>query len=133
MQYHIILVTKYRRPAIYGDVEKIIKSQIHEVVEKSFEGQVIEMESDKDHIHVLVSIGPKYALMDVVAVMKGRTSREVRSQCWDQVKKQLWGDHFWSPSYYVATTGGVTIETLKQYVQSQPEKPRKAGRPKLTK
>lgn len=84
------------------------------------EGSVVQIETDTDHVHILADLSPKRAVTEQINVLKGVTARLIRRDHWDEVRKYLWGDSFWSESYYIATAGGVTIEMLKQYVQSQP-------------
>ena len=73
------------------------------------------------HIHLLVELPPKYSIMEVMNVLKGVTARIARRDHLAEIRKSLGGDSFWSPSYYASTAGGVTVETLKEYVASQQE------------
>lgn len=123
INYHLILVTKYRRPVINEKISKSLKRECTRLLEENFEGHVTSIETDKDHVHILTELSPKYALMDIMSALKGVTSRIIRRDHWDDIKGELWGDSFWSNSYYAATTGGATLDVIKRYVESQ-------GRPK---
>lgn len=118
LTYHIILVTKYRRPVLTGAVAEKLKSECVRLI-RSMGGQVTEIETDNDHVHILAELSPQRALSDQMNVLKGVTSRILRRDHGDELKKMLWGSSLWSESYYIATAGGVTIETLKKYVESQ--------------
>lgn len=135
LTYHIIFVTKYRRPVLTGKVAETLKSECRRLIEE-MDGEILEMETDKDHIHILADLCPTRSVTEQINVLKGVTSRTLRRDYGDLLKQQLWKDSLWSPSYYVATAGGVTIETLKKYVESQETEEhfrkygkRKRGRP----
>jgi putative transposase len=68
---------------------------------------------------LLVSMPPKVAPAKLVNSLKGVSSRFLRQQRFPEVRKALWGDHFWSPSYFVASTGGATLAKVKAYIQQQ--------------
>ena len=118
LHYHIVLVTKYRRPVLTGNVAETVKGECTRIIEH-FEGSVVEVETDVDHIHLLVDMPPKYAMSEVVNVLKGVSSRIARRDHLPEIQEHLKGGSLWSPSYYLATSGGVTLETLKEYVRSQ--------------
>ncbi|MCC2256184.1 IS200/IS605 family transposase [Ruminococcus sp. CLA-AA-H200] len=77
--------------------------------------------TDMDHIHLLVSLPPSAAPSVVVRTLKTQLSREVREQYTDHVRKYLYGENcpFWSSSYFIATTGSVSMETVKAYIDGQ--------------
>ena len=129
LQYHLVLVTKYRKKVLAGEVAEDLKSICQRLITENFEGRIVEMETDKDHIHILFDIGPKYSVTEVVNSLKGVSSRLLRRDHKEELQKLLYGSSLWSESYFVSTTGGVTIEILKKYVESQPTKKRGRGRP----
>ena len=124
LQYHVVLVTKYRRKIIDPEIADYIKKEIIRLVKK-MEGSVSEIETDRDYIHILAELSPKKPLTEQVRVIKTVTARFVRKNFADT----LWGDSFWSDSYFIASAGGVTIDILKEYIEKQ-GKPKKMGRPK---
>ena len=75
-------------------------------------------ETDIDHIHILLKCKPQTDLIKYINSLKGVTSRLLRQE-FTELKKILWGEHFWSPSYCLITTGQVTLDKLKKYVESQ--------------
>ena len=105
LRYHIILVTKKRKKLLTGELDACIKSECLRIIHH-FDGLVIEMESDLDHIHLLVELPPKYSIAEVINVLKGVSSRIVRRDYLPEIQKVLGGEAFWSPSYYPATVGG---------------------------
>lgn len=117
--YHIILVTKYRRPVLTGQVAGRLKAECTRLITE-MGGSVSEIETDRDHVHILACLSPARAVTDQINVLKGVTARILRRDYWNEISPMLWGKSLWSESYYIATAGGVTVETLEKYVESQP-------------
>lgn len=117
LQFHYVACVKYRRPVLVGDITNRIK-EINLNVAKAFEIKIIEQETANDHIHILFSSKPQTQLSKFVNSLKSVSARLIFREFPD-VKKQLWGGHFWSPSYFLASTGQVTLEELKRYVENQ--------------
>ena len=86
---------------------------------KWFTWNGIYTETDCDHIHMLVSLPPDVAPSRFVTIMKTQLSREIRSWFREEVEKQLWGEAFWSSSYFISTTGTTVMEKVKEYIESQ--------------
>lgn len=128
LQYHIVLVTKYRRKIIDPEIADYIKKEIVRLV-KNMEGRVSEIEANEDHVHILAELSPKKPLTEQVRVIKTVTARFVRKNFGSKIHSVLWGDSFWSDSYFIASAGGVTIDVLKRYIEKQGN-PKKMGRPK---
>lgn len=119
LTYHLIVCVKYRKK-IFVD-ERIIdylKEQIALQCEK-FDIEVVEQGVDKDHFHLLFRAKPTTEFTKFVNSLKGVTSRRIRANFPQYLEGQIWGKHFWSPSYYLATSGNVSLERLKKYVESQ--------------
>ena len=117
--YHFITVVKYRQKVFTED--KII-SDLKVITDKialEFEVDVIEQECGEDHIHMLFRTKPTLDMTKFINILKGRSSRELREKYKNFLKNKLWGDSFWSPSYFLATTGNVTIDILKEYISNQ--------------
>ena len=121
LHYHFITCVKYRKPVFERDDIVSDLKQVVEQISSEYGVTVIEQECGKDHIHVLFKCTPTLNFKDYIQALKGRTARYLRSKYSDYLSTLLWGKHFWSPSYFLATTGNVTIDVLKQYVESQRE------------
>ena len=119
MTYHAVFVVKYRRKVITPEMNEFMKSKAAELME-GYGGTLIEMESDLDHVHLLFELPPSQAPSVIVCSLKTQLSKEVRKRFANEISGRLYGDAFWSASYFICTTGGVTIDILRQYVQSQP-------------
>lgn len=118
--YHLIFVVKYRKKVFINDIGIIgdIKDKIIELSE-NYDVEILEIECGIDHIHLLISAKPTLDIPKFINVIKGHSSRYIRQKYNDFLKDKLWGDAFWSPSYFIATTGNVSIDILKQYVEEQ--------------
>lgn len=119
LNYHFITVVKYRRKVFVDDsIISDLKTMIDKI-STDYDVEVIEQECGNDHLHLLFRCKPTLDIPRYINTIKGQTSRELRKKYKDFLKDKLWGDSFWSPSYFLATTGNVTIDILKEYVENQ--------------
>lgn len=114
-QYHVIWCVKYRRKVLLDSVEIRLK-QILEEVAVDLRCDIEEMETDKDHIHLLISCDPQFGIHKVVKMMKGRSSRFLRQE-FPHLKSRI--PSLWTNSYFVATVGGAPLSVIKQYIKDQ--------------
>jgi putative transposase len=118
LQAHLVFVPKYRR----GVITKRVFATLHSAWEQvctDFECELRETGWETDHVHLLVSYPPKVALSRLVNSLKGVSARRLRAENLPEVRTKLWGEHFWSPSYCVVSSGGAPLETIKRYIQKQ--------------
>ncbi len=94
-----------------------LKELVCELAIKS-DVKIIEQETDQDHIHILFASKPSVTLSKFINSLKSVTSRMIRKE-YPEVKKVLWKDKFWSPSYFLTSVGQVTLADVKKYVESQ--------------
>jgi len=118
IQFHLVMCVKYRRKVLVDKVSNRLKEIVLEVA-KSFGIEVIQQETDLDHIHILFSSRPSIAPSRFVNSLKSVSSRLLRKEFGDYLKQYLWNGKFWSDSYFIASTGQVTLEDIKHYVESQ--------------
>ncbi len=90
LQFHLVLVTKYRKKVLIGKLAQRLKEVVEEVAQH-FKVRIIEQETDKDHIHILFSGRPALTLSKFVNYLKSVTSRKLRKEFPDVIKKELWG------------------------------------------
>ena len=117
LQFHYVACVKYRRKVLTGDIVTRLK-EINISVAAEFGVTIIEQEADRDHIHVLFSAKPTTQVSKLVNSLKSVSARLLFRE-FPEIKQQLYGHSFWSPSYFLATTGQVTLDILKRYVESQ--------------
>ena len=129
IQFHLVCCVKYRKKVLIGKVADRIKEIVLNIA-ASFGIEIIEQETDRDHIHILFTSRPQIQVSKFVNNLKGVSSRLLRKE-FPELKNELWGSSFWSPSYFLASTGQVSLETLKRYVEEQghekPSKVKKQG------
>lgn len=122
LQYHLILTTKYRRPALLGVEQEVYR--VFREVESMSSFKILAMGiEDGNHIHLAIQAPPKYSISSLVNRIKGMTLR----RCWDdQVIAERLRRHYWGPSrklwhgaYYCATTGEVSAQNVLAYVRGQ--------------
>lgn len=117
LQFHYVACVKYRRDVLNERVSTRLK-EINLSVAKEAGVKIIEQETDRDHIHILFSIKPRVQLSKFINSLKSVSSRLLFRE-YPDLKQQLWGGAFWSPSYFLASTGQVTLDVLKRYVENQ--------------
>jgi putative transposase len=118
LQYHLILVTKYRKKCINEDVFAILKDQIAKVLKMN--GACLEeINYEPDHVHILLSAPPQACLAKLINSIKTTTSRRIRKEMPDYIKAFYWKPLFWSRSYMILSSGSAPIEVIKQYIQEQ--------------
>ena len=119
LYYHLIIVVKYRQK-VFSDENLISDTKtIIQKISKDYDVEIIEQECGTDHIHILFRSKPTLDITKYINILKGHSSREIRKLHKEFLKDKLWGDSFWSPSYFLATTGNVTIDILSDYVKTQ--------------
>lgn len=134
LHYHLILVVKYRKKALYDEViRERLKQIIYEMADKwqrekntEMSIEIVAQEPGKDHHYILFKATPGTSLTKVINSIKGASARVLRNEFPD-TKKFLWGDAFWTPSYFLATTGQVSLDVLKAYVEAQESKKPEQG------
>jgi len=121
LQYHLVQCVKYKKDVF--DNNKIIdflKQKIHEISIR-FDVRVLNIECDKGYFHMIFKGKPKLDIPKYINIIKTITSREIKRN-FPEVKKKLYKEAFWSRSYLLATTGQVTLDVLKKYVENQGNK-----------
>lgn len=119
LNYHLVIVVKYRRKVFTND--KIISAVKHFIdnMSKDYEVTVINQECGEDHIHLLIQTKPSTDLCKYINVLKGHSSRMLRKEFKDELSNQLWGESFWSSSYFISTVGNTSIDTIYKYIENQ--------------
>lgn len=114
-QYHVIWCVKYRRKVLTGAVETRLKEILAQVA-VDVQCEIQEMETDQDHVHLLISCDPQFGIHKVVKRMKGRSSKMLRDE-FPHLKSRI--PTLWTNSYFVATVGGAPLAVIKQYIKDQ--------------
>ena len=116
--YHIVFPVKYRKALLSDRVVTALK-EIAQGIQERYELDIEQLGCDSDHIHLLVSFHPKYAIGDVVRLFKSVTARQLFTR-FPELKKDLWGGEFWTDGYYAATVGERgNWSIVERYVKNQ--------------
>ena len=115
-KYHIVFAPKYRRQVIYGKIKQDIGQMLRKLCE--YKGvEIIEAEACKDHIHMLVSIPPKYSVAQIMGYLKGKSSLMIYEK-YANMKYKYGNRHFWCRGYYVDTVGK-NAKKIEEYIRNQ--------------
>ena len=115
-KYHIVFAPKYRRQIIYGKIKADIGQMIRKLCD--YKGiEIIEAEACKDHIHMLVSIPPKYSVAQIMDYLKGKSSLMIFEK-YANLKYKYGNRHFWCRGYYVSTVGA-NKKAIQEYIRNQ--------------
>src|ERR1700752_2794646 len=121
-KYHIVWVTKYRYPVLVGDVGLRARELLREI-SRIHEMSIHSGAINRDHVHLLLSIPPHLSGSSAVQYLKGKSSHNLLTE-YQSLRNRYWGQHLWSRGYWVATSGNVTDEVWKKYIEDQkPEEP----------
>jgi putative transposase len=111
---HLVWITKYRYEVLKGDIQARCRELIIQICDAE-DVRILKGVVSKDHIHMLIEYPPKTSLSDLVKRLKGRTSRILQQEC-PQLRQQYWGRHFWAIGYGAWSTGNITEEVVKKYL-----------------
>ena len=119
-EYHLVLATKYRRKVFNDGIFGYVLERLKAVKEHYPEIEILKIEHNKDHVHMLVSIPPKMSVGRVVGILKANTSRRLKEK-FSFLKDVYWGtDGIWSDGYFVSTVG-INEKIIQRYIQLQGE------------
>ena len=123
-QYHMVWTPKYRIRILEGEVGEEVSSCIRAFSEQKH-SEIIELNVQKDHVHMIVMVPPKLSISDYMGIIKGRTAIRVFNKFRKLKKRPYWDNHFWSRGYCVDTVG-LDAEKIRLYVKYQEAKERQA-------
>ena len=115
-KYHIVFAPKYRRQVIYGKVKEDIGKFLRKLCEYK-KVEILEAEACKDHIHMLLSIPPKYSVSQIMGYLKGKSSLMIFEK-YANFKYKYGNRHFWCRGYYVDTVGR-NRKAIERYIKTQ--------------
>lgn len=117
-KYHVVFCPKYRRKVLHHPIDLRLK-ELFQVKAKELQVEIVEMEIMPDHVHLLIKCDPQFGIHRVVKHLKGYTSRVLRME-FKQLKSRL--PSLWTNAYFVATVGSVSLDTVKNYIETQKER-----------
>ena len=120
LHYHLIMCIKYRNKVIDNNISNRLK-EIFEFIAPKYNIVLEEWNHDADHVHILFKGQPNTEISKFINAYKSASSRLIKKE-YPEIRKSLWKEMFWSQSYCLISTGGVTVDIIKQYIQSQGRK-----------
>jgi putative transposase len=121
LKYHVVWITKYRKPVLHGQIAMRLRELIRQTC-KTLDVYIISGQVSVDHVHLLVSVPPDLAVSVLVQRLKGRSSRRMLEE-FGELSRQFWGQHLWARGYFAVSTGNVTDDLIKQYIESHGDLP----------
>ena len=114
--YHIVFIPKYRRKVLYGTLRKHLGEILRRLARQK-ECEILEGHLMPDHVHILISIPPKYAVAQVMGYLKGKSAIQIARQ-FGGTRRNFTGQNFWARGYFVSTVGR-DENVIRQYIQHQ--------------
>ena len=115
-KYHVVFVPKFRRKTLFGQLRRDL-GQVFRTLAERRESKVLEGHTMPDHVHVLLSVPPKYAVSQVVGYLKGKSAIHI-ARTFMGVRRNYVGQHFWARGYFVSTVGR-DEQTIREYIRNQ--------------
>ena len=127
-KYHVVFIPKYRRKVLYGELRQHLGSLFRQLAERK-ECRIEEGHVVADHVHMLISIPPKYAVAQVIGYIKGKSAIHI-ARTYGERKRNFVGQHFWARGYFVSTVGRDEA-TIREYIKTQEEEDKRLDQLKL--
>lgn len=115
-KYHVVFIPKYRRKTLFGAIRKELGELFHDLARQR-ECKIEKGHIMPDHVHMLISIPPKYSVSQVVGYIKGKSAIQIARRFMKK-ERNFTGYHFWARGYFVSTVGR-DEETIRLYIQNQ--------------
>ena len=115
-KYHVVFIPKRRKKRIFGTLRKHLGRMFHELARQK-ECEIVEGHLQADHVHMCISIPPKYAVASIVGYIKGKSAIRIARNLMGR-RRNFTGENFWARGYFVSTVG-LEEEVVRQYIQEQ--------------
>jgi len=121
IKYHLVWITKYRKPALRGEIAERIRDLILEIC-KANDVEILKGHVSREYVHIFVSVPPHMSVSELMKSIKGKTSRKMLME-YKTLSKAFWGRHLWARGYFAASSGNVTDEVIMKYIEEQGKEP----------
>ena len=118
--YHIVFCPKYRYKILEGKAEVLVRNYLYQLCGRKDQVTIEEINIQPDHVHMMISIPPKYSISDTMGYLKGKTALKLFQEQ-KSLTKRYWGRHLWSRGYCVSSVG-LNEEQIRKYVKWQQER-----------
>ncbi|MEJ2446200.1 MAG: IS200/IS605 family transposase [Exilibacterium sp.] len=127
-KYHIVFIPKYRKKALFGQIRRELGEVFHRLA-KQKESVIEEGHIMPDHVHMMISIPPKYSVAQVVGFIKGKSAIHI-ARMYMEKKRNYVGQHFWARGYFASTVGR-DEQVIREYIRNQEKEDRRVDQLKL--
>ena len=127
-KYHIVFIPKYRRKVLFGEIRRELGEVFHRLARQK-ESLIEEGHLMNDHVHLMISILPKYAVAQVIGYIKGKSAIHI-ARNYSGRKRNYVGQHFWARGYFASTVGR-DEEIIRAYIKHQEQEDRRIDQMKL--
>ena len=127
-KYHVVFIPKYRRRVLYGELRRHL-GEVFKQLARQKESKIEEGHLLPDHVHMMISVPPKYAVSQVVGFIKGKSAIHV-ARVYGERKRNFVGQHFWARGYFVSTVGRDEA-LIREYIRHQQEEDKRLDRMNL--
>lgn len=117
LNYHLVFTSKYRRPIFVGNARDRLMQVFRETCLMR-DWAVLGMEVMPDHVHLFLSVPPKWAPSDVAKILKGVSARRILQE-FPKLRRGKGSGHLWTPSFYVGSAGNISAAVIERYIQEQ--------------
>ena len=121
LKYHFVFTTKFRKPALRGDIAVRVRDLTREIC-RNLDVEIIKGHVGRDHVHLFLSVPPRLSPSRLMQAIKGKTSHHVL-QDHKGLRREFWGRHLWARGYFVCSSGNITDEVIAQYIELQDVEP----------
>ena len=121
LYFHIVWCVKYRHKILIGNIKNDFIHIIENICRNN-NYELVETNTDLDHVHILLGLSPQDDIPTVIKTLKGVSARLLNKLHSSEISMKLYGGHIWSPSYYIATTSDNIKENIIKYIKTQGEK-----------
>ena len=123
-KYHLVFCPKYRYRIFRDAIGEYVKRQVYELCKQKEQVEVLELNVQPDHVHLVASIPPKYAISEFMGYLKGKIALRLFQQ-YESLGRRYWGRHLWARGYCVSTIG-LDEDMIRKYVQWQEKQEKQA-------
>ena len=119
LKVHLVWITKYRYPVLQKKIAFYLRDLVRQICSEN-DATIITGNISPDHVHIFVSYPPSLSVSKLVQYLKGTTSRKLQ-QNFPELNKRYWGQHLWARGFFAVSTGNVTEEVIREYIQKHRE------------
>ena len=119
LQYHLVVVTKYRHKVINNELKDRLIEISYSIIESDWKSKIISINTDEDHVHILFETSPQTQLSKLINNYKTVTSRLIRKEFSKQLEQYYWKTYFWSDTYFISSVSDTSEAMIKRYIEKQ--------------